>query len=79
MQSYFDRCHASMGNYAAVKHFLSDKQSSNNGSKVIAKEKDDISNESSEITEVFNMFFASVAQYTESPEGLDLIVLILVT
>ena len=56
--------------FKTVKPFLSNKSNCCND-KIILREKDDIISKPSEVAQIFNMYYASVAKYTNDYDGLD--------
>ena len=74
IREYFSkRCgtgHGGKDFYKTVKPFLSGKDSSI-GSKIILKEHDAIVSEPLDIAEIFNTYYASIADYKSLPDGLD--------
>ena len=54
-----------------IKPFLSTKQSHYSGSKIIWKEDDSIISGASKVADIFNMYYASIAEYKHQSDGLD--------
>ena len=75
IQIYFDRkCNAKSGGkdfYKTVRPFLSDKAQSSSGSNVILQEEDVLVTDPEHVAEVFNTYYASIAEYESMPDGLD--------
>ena len=68
------RCHGNVGSknfYKTIKPFLSTKQSHYSGSKIILKENDSIISDASKVADIFNMYYASIAEYKHQSDGLD--------
>ena len=75
IQIYFDRkCNAKSGGkdfYKTIWPFLSDKAQSSSGSNVILQEEDVLVTDPEHVAEVFNTYYASIAEYESMPDGLD--------
>ena len=75
IQTYFDRkCNAHSGCkdfYKTVRPFLSDKTQSSSSSNVILREGDVLITDPVHVAEVFNTYYASIAAYESTPDGLD--------
>ena len=52
-------------------HFLSDRAQSSSSSNVILREEDVLVTDPVHVAEVFNTYYASVAEYESTPDGLD--------
>ena len=74
IQNYFDRrCnkkHNPRDFYKTVSPFLSDKPSSSNG-KIILCDDGNIILDSSQVANIFNMYYSSISEYDGIPDGLD--------
>ena len=67
-----DRCNK-VGNssfYKAIKPFMASKYQ-NSGSKILLSENDSIISDPSKVSEIFNAYYASIAEYDYDPDGLD--------
>ena len=75
ISNYFThRCHGNVGSknfYKTIKPFLSTKQSHYSGSKIILKEDDSIISGASKVADIFNMYYASIAEYKHQSDGLN--------
>ena len=75
IKTYFDRkCNTQFGCkdfYKTVKPFLSDKGSGCNGSNIILREGDVLITDPFHVADVFNTYYASIADYDSVPDGLD--------
>ena len=75
ISNYFThRCHGNVGSknfYKTIKPFLSTKQSHYSGSKMILKEDDSIISGASKVADIFNMYYASIAEYKHQSDGLN--------
>ena len=75
IRNYFThRCHGNVGSknfYKTIKPFLSTKQSCYSGSKIALKENDSIISDASKVADIFNMYYASIAEYQFQNDGLD--------
>ena len=68
------RCHGNVGSknfYKTIKPFLSTKQSHYSGSKIILKEDDSIISGASKVADIFDMYYASIAEYKHQSDGLN--------
>ena len=67
VQHYFDqKCSTQAGYrnfYKVVKPFSSYKSSQNNNGRIILREEENIISEPTNVAEIFNMFYSSLAQY----------------
>ena len=54
-----------------ARSFLSDKAQSSSGSNVILQEEDVLVTDPEHVAEVFNTYYASIAEYESMPDGLD--------
>ena len=74
VQTYFNRkCNTQSGSkdfYKTVRPFLSDKAHSSSSSNVILREEDVLVTNPVHVAEVFNTYYASVAEYESTPDGL---------
>ena len=75
IQTYFDRkCNTQFGGndfYKTVKPFLSDKGTGSSGSNIILREDDVLITDPIHVADVFNTYYASIAEYDSVPDGLD--------
>ena len=75
IQTYFDRkCNTQFGGkdfYKTVKLFLSDKGTGSSGSNIILREDDVLITDPIHVADVFNKYYASIAEYDSVPDGLD--------
>ena len=75
IRNYFThRWHGNVGSknfYKTIKPSLSTKQSYCSGSKIILKENDSIISDASKVADIFNMYYASIAEYKHQSDGLD--------
>ena len=75
VQTYFKhKCNAQSGSkdfYKTVRQFLSDKAQSSSSSNVILREEAVLVTDPVHVAEVFNTYYASVAEYESTPDGLD--------
>ena len=75
VQTYFNRkCNAQSGSkdfYKTVRPFLSDKAQNSSSSNVILREEHVLVTDPVDVAEVFNTYYASVAEYESTPDGLD--------
>ena len=75
INNYFShRCTNSSGGkefYNTIKPFIGNKSSLNKGSKIILREEDEIISNPSTVADVFNKYYASIAEYDFIPDGLD--------
>ena len=71
---YFQRkCNSQVGGknfYKTVKPFLCTK-SSDISSKIVLREDDNIISNPSKVAEIFNLYYASIAEYKSQPDGLN--------
>ena len=68
------RCHGNVGSknfYKTIKPFISTKQSCYSGSKIVLKENDSTISDASKVADIFNMYYASIAEYQFQNDGLD--------
>ena len=73
LQKYFDdRCNGISNSsfYKAIKPFMASKHH-NNGSKILLCENDSIISDPSKVSEIFNAYYASIAEYDYDSDGLD--------
>ena len=77
IQNYFDlRCNKKHNPsnprdfYKIVSPFLSDKPSSSNG-KIILCDDGNIISDSSQVANIFDMYYSSISEYDDIPDGLD--------
>ena len=77
VQHYFDqKCSTQAGAknfYKVVKPFISNKSSQNNNGRIILREEENIISEPTNVAEIFNMYYSSLAQYKHEYDGLDTI------
>ena len=75
VQLYFDqKCSTQAGYrnfYKVVKPFISYKSSQNNNGRIILREEENIISEPTNVAEIFNMYYSSLAQYDQEYDGLD--------
>ena len=72
IQTYFDRkCNTQFGGkdfYKPVKPFLSDKGTGSSGSNIILREDDVLITDPIHVADVFNTYYASIAEYNYNPQ-----------
>ena len=69
------RCNNEVGSknfYATVKPFLKSQENFSNGGRIILRDNEDIVSDPHEVANIFNDYFASIAEYSDSPDGLDI-------
>ena len=75
IQTYFDRkCNTQFAGkdfYKTMKPFLSDKGTGSSGSNIILREGDVLITDPIHVADVFNTYYASIAEYDSAPDGLD--------
>ena len=67
-------CHGNVGSknfYKTIKPFLSTKPSCYSGSKIVLKGNDSIISDASKVADIFNMYYASIAECKFQSDGLD--------
>ena len=77
IRRYFDeRCnrqYASRDFYKTVRPFISNNPSSAGGSKIFLRENEEIVSDPLRVAEIFNQYYASIAEYKNGSDGLDTI------